>query len=347
MTTVDLGNFISVDYTAAAGAIAPATAYANWAAELGVSPTASLYAMDADDGSWAVNFAAPPMVNSPLVVGMVSSEGGVGLYKRAPINTGAATVTNIPNVSRMNLLTDRPDVLFTFHPQADLKSVGMKLQRSGTTTIIGGRVQQFQSTTTPINVADFAMRMNGSAGLVLIVSAPAGDTPVPLYVMDGSVSLAGALMDTVAAGTIREISALVTNNSGSALSAVRLDDLKAANSLAWTGTPVAFRQLGEGRVGRKNFSLGDRGASNARLRATTKDKGSPNIPVSERVRLYRQRDGLLIRETWSAPGTGIYSFDYIDETEVYTVISYDHDGNFRAVIADGLSLANGALELIA
>ena len=84
-----------------------------------------------------------------------------------------------------------------------------------------------------------------------------------------------------------------------------------------------------------------------RVKGTTKDKGTPNVPVSERVRLYRERDGLLIREMWSTPGTGAYSFDYVDETETYTVISYDHDKNFRAVVADGLTLVGGGVELIA
>lgn len=83
-----------------------------------------------------------------------------------------------------------------------------------------------------------------------------------------------------------------------------------------------------------------------RVKGTTKDKGTPNAPVSERVRLYRERDGLLIREIWSTPITGAYSFDYVDEVETYTVISYDHDKSFRAVVADGLTLAGGGVELI-
>lgn len=83
-----------------------------------------------------------------------------------------------------------------------------------------------------------------------------------------------------------------------------------------------------------------------RLKGTTKDKGTPNVPVSERVRLYRQTDGLLMREVWSTAGTGAYSFDYIDELDTYYVISFDHDLNFRAVVADNLSLANGGVELM-
>lgn len=84
-----------------------------------------------------------------------------------------------------------------------------------------------------------------------------------------------------------------------------------------------------------------------RVKGTVKDKGTPNVPVSERVRLYRMRDGIMIREQWSARGTGAYSFDGIDPNEIYYVISFDQDLAFRAVIADNLTLAGGGVELIA
>ncbi|MDQ0068962.1 hypothetical protein J2W34_000736 [Variovorax boronicumulans] len=98
---------------------------------------------------------------------------------------------------------------------------------------------------------------------------------------------------------------------------------------------------------RGDYVTGVLGAGRGRVQGTTKDKGTPNVPVSERVRLYREQDGLLMRETWSTPGTGAYSFDEIDELQTYTVLSYDHDKAFRAVVADGLTLANGGVELIA
>lgn len=107
-----------------------------------------------------------------------------------------------------------------------------------------------------------------------------------------------------------------------------------------TLTPAPVRARGD-------YLAGVLGQGIGRVKGTTKDKGSPNVPVSERVRLYREQDGLLIRELWSAPVTGAYSFDYVDELQTYTVVSYDHDKNFRAVVADGLSLAGGGVELIA
>ncbi len=87
-------------------------------------------------------------------------------------------------------------------------------------------------------------------------------------------------------------------------------------------------------------------SGNGRVRNTVKEKGTPNIPLRRRVRLVRQRDGRVVREQWSDPVTGDYDFKYVDELQTYTVLSYDHTLNFRAVIADGLTLANGTVELM-
>jgi hypothetical protein len=106
-----------------------------------------------------------------------------------------------------------------------------------------------------------------------------------------------------------------------------------------------LRTLNIGKL-RKDFYNPMRGNGTGRISGTTKDKGSPNVPVSERTVLFRQADCQVVREVLSAPGTGAYSFDYIDESEVYFVVSFDHDGFFRAVIADNLRLGNG-LELMA
>lgn len=128
-----------------------------------------------------------------------------------------------------------------------------------------------------------------------------------------------------------------------------LEQIKYVSSLGYA--PVGTGRPTLNDRGRTDYVIGSGGNGPSRLvgrvKGTTKDKGSPNVPVSERVRLYREQDGLLIREMWSTPGTGAYSFDYVDEYQTYTVLSYDHDKNFRAVVADGLTLANGGVELIA
>ena len=60
------------------------------------------------------------------------------------------------------------------------------------------------------------------------------------------------------------------------------------------------------------------------------------VPVWRRVRLYDERSGNCLRETWSDATTGAYRFDYIDMERVYTVLSYDHNGKFVAEAASGL-----------
>lgn len=76
-----------------------------------------------------------------------------------------------------------------------------------------------------------------------------------------------------------------------------------------------------------------------------RDADPANIPLRRRVRLYRDRDGLFIRETWS-DAAGNYEFNYIEENEAYTVIANDYEFFYRAVVADNLTLANGGVELI-
>ena len=98
-------------------------------------------------------------------------------------------------------------------------------------------------------------------------------------------------------------------------------------------TPTAGRPFASVERNAKDLYFGGRGV----ITGTVKEKHTPtNTPVYRRVRLIRDRDGLFIRETWSDPVTGAYSFPDIDAAETYTALSYDHTGNFRAVAADKL-----------
>ncbi len=66
---------------------------------------------------------------------------------------------------------------------------------------------------------------------------------------------------------------------------------------------------------------------------TTKNVGTPNYPVSRRVRLLRKRDGLLAREVWS-DAAGNYRFENVQHDIEYVVMSHDHTGLYNAVVAD-------------
>lgn len=65
-------------------------------------------------------------------------------------------------------------------------------------------------------------------------------------------------------------------------------------------------------------------------------KNTPATPVRRRVVLLDQRTSVAIREVWSDAATGAYRFEQLDLNAKFTVISYDHTGMFKGVIADNL-----------
>ena len=71
------------------------------------------------------------------------------------------------------------------------------------------------------------------------------------------------------------------------------------------------------------------------ITGTVKEKGAPNMPLRRRVCLIEEASRTLTRETWSDATTGSYVFRNLDLQRRYTVLSYDHSGVYRAVVADG------------
>lgn len=68
---------------------------------------------------------------------------------------------------------------------------------------------------------------------------------------------------------------------------------------------------------------------------TVKEKNAPaNTPWRRKVLLIDEASHITIRETWSDAVTGNYEFRGVKEGVKYTVLSYDHTGAHRAVVAD-------------
>lgn len=76
---------------------------------------------------------------------------------------------------------------------------------------------------------------------------------------------------------------------------------------------------------------------NGRVYGTTEIKGTPNRPTKARVRLLRDRDSLLARETWSDPDTGAFDFPDIDTSQKFITLAADANGDFRPVAASRLT----------
>lgn len=92
--------------------------------------------------------------------------------------------------------------------------------------------------------------------------------------------------------------------------------------------------VGRGHRAQPDFLINPR--ARGRITGTVKRKSDPlNIPLSRLVRLYRERDGALIREGWS-DANGVYSFECVEELEKYTVVAWDYQRLYRAVVADNL-----------
>lgn len=73
------------------------------------------------------------------------------------------------------------------------------------------------------------------------------------------------------------------------------------------------------------------------ITGTVEEKATPNIPLRRRVRLHRDVDGMMVRETWSHATTGAYTFTDINPAYTYHAIAFDYARNYRAVIADNLT----------
>lgn len=107
--------------------------------------------------------------------------------------------------------------------------------------------------------------------------------------------------------------------------------LRSQNSdLANEGGPHPCR-LRDLLAGRRNTYFSGRGV----IAGTVKVKGHPDQPLMRRVQLISENTNLLVAETWS-DAAGNYRFEHIDPTQRYTVVSYDHEHLYRAVIADNI-----------
>ena len=332
MTRITIGD-TAFDFAVGASAVTPEDAYLTWANELGVPINETLQPLDGDDGCTAVVLARSALGGAP--VASFATEGGFGLYEAVPSSTGNTTVT-YPGVGRMYGLTTPAKIFLTFHPDEDCRAEFVKLQRAAEVTILTGRIRQYNSQTYVLN---FARRTD--PGRVKLILQPV-DQPVPFRIF-GAPSTPEATSASLSAGSISEID--LTD-----LPFTPIGDIRVRLS----SVVVIGRSSGPGAYGRPTLGAsthlsavtgaipdlvsGVLGRGVGRVYGTVARKELPaNTPLKRRVRLVRERDGLVIREAWSDPTTGAYDFRYVDELQTWTVIAYDYEHNYRAVVADNIT----------
>ena len=90
------------------------------------------------------------------------------------------------------------------------------------------------------------------------------------------------------------------------------------------------------RQGTPGLLLDTEHGGRGQIVGTTHNVGTPNYPVSRRVRLFRKRDGVLAREVWSDTA-GNYAFNKIRHDIKYVVTGHDHTGLYNAEVSDSLA----------
>jgi hypothetical protein len=110
-----------------------------------------------------------------------------------------------------------------------------------------------------------------------------------------------------------------------------LSRLNSPSSDLWNrpgGYDCQFRPI---QASRKDAYFGGNGF----IAGTTKEKGTPDHPKVARVQLISENANALVAETLS-DASGNYRFENLDRNQRYTVIGYDREHLYRAVIADNL-----------
>lgn len=324
MTTIS-GKHSKYTCTTSTPSDTPKQRYDAWCAEIGVSNSTSMLALNGDDDAFPVTFAAPPIVDGVLG-GIYSTEGALG-FRKSIAPKLPKTLTALPYIGNIYQLTPYADVLLTFHPSnTDCISQNVLFQTMGNVTLITGVIRPYSGTISA-NSIEFAIRVNGADTIVCVFRTTTTQIPIYLYACGAASDSKGELLVSIPPNTTSELNIVAAEADPLVVKEkVNFTTIKVADipvvGVMWPRSPVMLRDMFDGGVGK--------------ITGTTKVKGSPDVAVSRRVRLIRERDGICIREAWSDPTTGAYQFLNINPAVVYTIITYDHTKNYRAVIADGL-----------
>ena len=267
-------------------------------------------------------------------LGMYSSygpNGGIAIFMRHNSFTGGTPkfVVNVNGTAPSGLYTSGPTLVVGQKYRFELTRQGTTLYAFVDGTLIGTATESA------------TLRLDASHGrLGRVVDAPASNVDYDFTGLMGRIKIVN--------GEALYTSSHSVPTGYEGRQAPYMTDLLGAGarssagveSRAWPRPSVVTAAAAMPARSRRNFYQGGFGRYVGQIVGTVKDKGmpagSPNVPQQERVRLYRQRDGEKVAETWSN-ALGSYAFTGIDETETYYVVALDKEGLYRAVIANDLT----------
>jgi len=144
MPTIDLQQvYENLYWTVAEETLTPSEAYTEWAVDLGLSPTQTLYSLSADNSAWVIDLGIPFWTDSTQLKAMWSSEAGIGLYTTTPTNTTLRDWT-IPEIYKFRGIASTPTLLISWHPNdTDLISYTAKANRTSAATILFSQYEKY------------------------------------------------------------------------------------------------------------------------------------------------------------------------------------------------------------
>lgn len=207
-----LGDFAAVSSSPHSSASA---AYTTWAAEIGVSSTQTLSAIDGDDATYMLDVGFGVTKGATYQSVAFSSESGLGVYRAAPTNTTSVTLTSLSagsaSVGRATVTTHRPPALITVRePTGDLRSEFGKWQKSGQTAIIFARHRTYNDPNT--RVVEVAYKITPGGVEVVATNINATSPKIQLFEFDTNSASAenGVVINSGFTGTVHYSAGAVT-----------------------------------------------------------------------------------------------------------------------------------------
>lgn len=239
-----------------------------------------------------------------------------------PVNAVGVALTG--GASLTQHLFNHAGQLATVYRSNSASGLGLitQLAANAATLPSSGR-HTYELTSVPSNTVgsrDYTMSVDGLqiAAHTLDVTAPAALLKAGIYVRSVTVKLHEVRLYGIGASGLLD----------------RLIATTAARGQLAASAPVPAPAL---RVSRGQLGRDMEFGGAASITGTVGIKGTggaPDTMTKSRVRLLRQRDGLLAREVWSDPVTGAFAFHEIDPAQQFIALAEDNAGVFAPVAAD-------------
>lgn len=322
-------------------------AYAAWLAELGLADAAAN--LDGDDLLYWFD-SGVMFANSTNTRTSWCTEGGLAIFDVAPTNEAKATLNLSPGYRMYGAVSASALLIATLDSGvSDRKTTDSRRANSADTYLFRFTVQNLSGVGGVINVA---YRLRPAQIDVVVTNISAASARVMVFPTIDRIFSVGQVVAQDFTGTVaytfhptkRTVPVPVSVREDLHTRLVGFDPGKLKPALQ--ENPVDLRDrfprglYGLPFDGQPSLNLANpwEFKGKGQIEGTVKKAAAPiNTPVSRLVRLYREPTGLLVQSVWSDPLTGAYHFAGVSMRYRYTVISFDHTGAYRAVIADNIT----------